>query len=57
MAKKGGRILIALVCGECKNQNYVTSKNKLNTAEALKIKKYCSHCKKRTVHQESKKLD
>lgn len=57
MAKKGSRILIALICEHCKGQNYVTTKNKVNNPEGLKIKKYCSRCKKRTVHKESKKLD
>lgn len=57
MAKKGSRILIALICEHCKSKNYVTTKNKVNTPEGLKIKKYCSKCKKRTVHKESKKID
>jgi len=57
MAKKGSRILIGLVCENCKRLNYVTEKNKVNTPEKLKIKKYCQACKKRTVHQETKKLD
>jgi large subunit ribosomal protein L33 len=57
MAKKGSRILIGLVCENCKRLNYVTEKNKVNTPEKLKIKKYCPACKKRTVHQETKKLD
>jgi large subunit ribosomal protein L33 len=57
MAKKGSRILIGLVCESCKRLNYVTEKNKVNTPEKLKIKKYCPACKKRTVHQETKKLD
>jgi large subunit ribosomal protein L33 len=57
MAKKGSRILIGLVCEVCGNQNYVTEKNKLNTTSPLKIKKYCSFCKKRTLHKETKSLD
>lgn len=57
MAKKrGARIKIGLVCGECKNQNYVTEKNRLNTSDPLKLKKYCPNCRKRTVHKERKKL-
>ena len=57
MAKKGSRILIGLVCESCKRLNYFTEKNKVNTPEKLKIKKYCPACKKRMVHQETKKLD
>lgn len=57
MAKKGSRILIGLVCSQCKRQNYITTKNKINQPQTLKIKKYCSLCQKRTEHQETKKLD
>lgn len=56
MAKKGSRVNFGLVCSVCKVQNYVTSKSKINTVEALKMKKYCRLCKKRTVHTEKKKL-
>ena len=56
MAKKGSRILIALVCTQCKSQNYITEKNKVNTPDKLKIKKFCKRCKKRTEHKESSKL-
>jgi len=56
MAKKGSRILIGLVCGECKKQNYVTQKNKTTTTSPLKLRKYCNQCRKRTLHKEKKKL-
>ncbi len=56
MAKKGARILVGLVCEICNKQNYVTEKNKINTTEGLKIKKYCNQCKKHTLHKEKKKL-
>lgn len=56
MAKKGGRILIGLVCEECKQVNYVTEKNKINTPSSLKLKKYCPKCRQRTIHIEKKKL-
>lgn len=56
MAKKGSRILIGLICSVCNRANYVVEKNKVNTTTALKLKKYCSHCKKRTEHKEKKKL-
>lgn len=57
MAKKGSRILVGLTCGVCKNQNYVIEKNKINTTQVLKLKKYCNKCKKHTEHKENKKLD
>jgi large subunit ribosomal protein L33 len=57
MAKKGSRILVGLTCEVCGQQNYVTEKNKVNTTGAIKLKKYCNHCKKHTSHKEKKKLD
>lgn len=57
MAKKGSRILVGLICVTCGKQNYVVSKNKVNSTEALKLNKYCNKCKKPTVHKETKKLD
>jgi large subunit ribosomal protein L33 len=56
MAKKGQRELLALVCSVCKNQNYITEKNKTNTTGKLVLKKYCKKCKKKTEHKESSKL-
>lgn len=56
MAKKGARVLYALVCTVCKTQNYLTSKNKLNTQDKLALNKYCKRCRKSTPHKESTKL-
>jgi len=57
MAKKGEhRIKIGLVCSICKNKNYVSQKNKMETPEKLVLKKWCKHCKKVTDHKESEKL-
>ncbi len=57
MAKKGEhRIKVGLTCSVCKNRNYISEKNKLNTTNKLLIKKYCKHCKKRTDHKETEKL-
>ncbi len=57
MAKKGSRILVGLLCSTCNGQNYIVTKNKVNTTEGLKLSKYCKKCKKRTAHKETKKLD
>lgn len=57
MAKKEQRELLALVCTVCKNQNYITKRNKLNTPEKLALQKYCRHCRKHTQHKETNKLD
>ena len=57
MAKKGEhRVTLGFVCSVCKNRNYVTQRNKLNTGEKLLLKKYCRHCRKITDHKESEKL-
>ncbi|HZJ18477.1 MAG TPA: 50S ribosomal protein L33 [Patescibacteria group bacterium] len=57
MAKKGEhRIKVGLVCTFCKNRNYVTTRNKINTLEKLLFDKFCKHCKKVTQHKENDKL-
>ena len=43
-----------LVCTECKQRNYNTTKNKKNNPDRLEMKKYCRFCKKHTVHRETK---
>ncbi len=48
------RTNITLVCTECKERNYDTSKNKKNDPDRMEIKKYCSRCKKHTIHKEGK---
>lgn len=56
MAKGEHRVTLGLVCTVCKNRNYLTERNKLNTPEKLVLKKYCRHCKKKTDHKEVEKL-
>lgn len=57
MAKKRARELIGFVCSECKQQNYVSEKNKLKTQEKLELNKFCNNCRKVTKHTETKDLD
>jgi large subunit ribosomal protein L33 len=60
MAKKGNREIVALVCSVCKNQNYITNRNKVNMETKgkgkLALNKYCKACKKAQPHKESSKL-
>jgi large subunit ribosomal protein L33 len=60
MAKKGAREIVALVCSVCKNQNYGTTRNKVNMDTKgkgkLGLNKYCRFCKKVQLHKESLKL-
>ena len=56
MAKKKGdkRIPVILACGECKNRNYHTARNRINTPNKLELSKYCKFCRKVTLHKETK---
>ena len=48
------RVKITLVCSECKQINYDSTKNKKNDPDRLELKKYCRFCRKHTLHKESK---
>jgi ribosomal protein L33, bacterial type len=52
--KKDVRPVITLACGECKERNYTSEKNRRNDPGRMEIKKYCPRCKKHTVHRETK---
>jgi large subunit ribosomal protein L33 len=57
MAKKtGARTIMGLACTVCGTRGYVTTRNKLNTPDKLKLKKYCSNCRKVQEHKEIEKL-
>lgn len=47
--------VITLVCSECKNENYITRKNKKVHPDRLELSKYCPKCNKSTKHKEKKK--
>jgi len=48
------RQLVTMACTECKNRNYMTTKNKQKTPDRLEMKKYCRFCKRHTAHRETK---
>jgi large subunit ribosomal protein L33 len=56
MAKKGARIVIHFACTECarKPRNYTSEKNKKNDTGRMELMKYCNHCRKHTMHRETK---
>lgn len=59
MAKKTKRPQFPLICSECKKagktlRNYVTNRNVVNTTEKLELSKFCSTCRKHTLHNEGK---
>ncbi|MGF1469541.1 MAG: 50S ribosomal protein L33 [Sandaracinaceae bacterium] len=51
----GQRVRIALVCAECGERNYRTTKAvRADQRERLTLRKFCPHCKRHTDHRESK---
>ena len=54
--KKGNRILVALECTETGARNYISQKNKLNSAEKIQIMKYNPKLRKHTLHKEVQRL-
>ncbi len=43
-----------LVCQECKRKNYAIRKRKDKRGQKLELRKYCKHCRKHTIHKESR---
>ncbi|MBN1565913.1 MAG: 50S ribosomal protein L33 [Anaerolineae bacterium] len=55
MAKrKDIRLVIHFACTECNERNYTSMKNRRNDPQRLELTKYCSRCKKHTLHRETK---
>ena len=56
MASKSSdvRPKITLACVECKSRNYITKKNRRNTPDRLELQKFCSRCKAKTSHRETR---
>jgi len=48
------RVGITLACTECKQRNYMTTKDKRKTTEKMEVRKYCKFCNAHTVHKEIK---
>ena len=48
------REIITLQCGDCKNRNYTSTKNKKKNQDLLEIKKFYPTCRHHTVHKEVK---
>ncbi|MCV3728285.1 MULTISPECIES: 50S ribosomal protein L33 [Ureaplasma] len=52
MAVKRG---VRFQCTECKNINYISTKNVKTTPEKLTLNKYCNNCRVAVAHTEIKK--
>ncbi|MDH5527718.1 MAG: 50S ribosomal protein L33 [Nitrospirota bacterium] len=48
------REIITLACGDCKQRNYTSKKNKRNTPDRVELSKFCRFCRKHTAHKETK---
>jgi large subunit ribosomal protein L33 len=48
------RNTFVLKCQDCKEENYMYSKNKKLHPDRMDVKKYCPVCRKHTVHKEKK---
>jgi len=46
---------VKLQCTVCKHINYYTRKNKKTVERKLEFNKFCSWCRKHTLHKEGKK--
>ncbi|NMA04958.1 MAG: 50S ribosomal protein L33 [Acholeplasmataceae bacterium] len=44
---------IILICEECLQRNYQTTKN-INDKKRLELMKFCKYCNKQTLHKETK---
>jgi len=49
----GERVVNMLQCTVCKSKNYYFASGK-KKEDKIEIKKFCSKCKKRTLHKSSK---
>jgi large subunit ribosomal protein L33 len=49
----GERIEVALACTACDSRNYKTTR-KPDQMGSIEKKKFCPHCRKHTVHRETK---
>jgi large subunit ribosomal protein L33 len=45
---------VTLACNDCKNRNYITTKNKRLHPDRVEVKKYCPACRKHTAHKETR---
>jgi len=54
MAKKDVRQVIHLACTDCKERNYTTYKNRRNDPNRIELRKFCSRCRKHTLHRETR---
>ena len=45
---------ILMACSVCKRRNYANTRNKKKQSDKMELKKFCSFCRKHTLHKEVK---
>ncbi len=48
------RVAVTMACSECKQRNYMFTKDKKKHPEKMEIKKYCRFCNGHKIHKEGK---
>ena len=54
MARKEDRVVAEMACTECRNRNYVTSKNRRSDPDRLELRKFCPRCRGHRLHRETR---
>ena len=54
MARKEDRMVVEMTCTECRNRNYVTTKNRRNDPDRLELRKFCPRCRGHRLHREAR---
>jgi large subunit ribosomal protein L33 len=54
VARKEDRVVIEMACTECRERNYVTTKNRRNDADRIELKKFCRRCRSHQLHREAR---
>jgi len=54
VARKEDRVVAEMACTECRNRNYVTSKNRRNDPDRLELRKFCPRCRGHRLHRETR---
>ncbi len=45
---------VTMACTECKERNYVTTKNRNTQRERLELRKFCPRDARHTIHRETR---
>ncbi|RKU27743.1 50S ribosomal protein L33 [Candidatus Poribacteria bacterium] len=48
------RDIVTLACDDCRQRNYVTTRNRRTHPARYERKKYCRFCRKHTQHKETR---